>query len=298
MRTPVITVVIPTYNHAHFLRGALQSVRAQSFTDWEAVIVNNYSDDDTIGVVESFADPRIHLENFRNNGVIAASRNRGIVLARGRYLAFLDSDDAWYPHKLARCMALLDSGADLVSHGLRRIGDEERDVFCGPERLATFDALLYGGNCITPSATVVRKDLVESVGMFSEDPEIVTAEDYHLWIKLAKADARMRFLREVLGEYRTHPGNQSAAVLRHLVAGLRVVQEFLPPSHSRGFTTRMRIRRRLAVAYYGAGRGMQINRQFAKAWPLFFRAATYWPFHLKTYAALALNAAGLSRLNH
>ena len=118
--SPVVTVVIPTYNHAHFLRDALNSLRAQTYTDWEAVVVNNFSEDDTVEVVNSFADSRIRLENFRNNGVIAASRNRGIALARGSYLAFLDSDDTWYPEKLARCMECFDNGIGLVCHGLQQ----------------------------------------------------------------------------------------------------------------------------------------------------------------------------------
>jgi len=290
--TPLVTVVIPTYNHAHFLREALQSLCAQTFTDWEAVVVNNYSEDDTIAVIESFADPRIRLENFRNNGVIAASRNRGIALARGCYVAFLDSDDTWYPDKLIRCIPYLDKGADLVCHGLRCIGERKGVIYCGPQQRATYDALLYEGNCITPSASVVRKDLVESVGSFSEDPAIVTAEDYHLWIKLAKAGASMRFIKEILGEYRIHAGNQSSAVLRHLDSVLCVVKEFLPVDSSSGLKLRIRLRRPFAIAYYGAARGMQKNGQFAKAWPLFVRALVYWPFYPKIYAAIALNVIG------
>ncbi|MDP2842393.1 MAG: glycosyltransferase family A protein, partial [Acetobacterium sp.] len=90
---PLVSVVIPTYNHAGFLREALESLVAQTFSDWEALVVNNYSEDDTLDVVEAFNDPRIRVENFRNNGVIGASRNRGIRLSKGKYIAFLDSDD-------------------------------------------------------------------------------------------------------------------------------------------------------------------------------------------------------------
>lgn len=293
---PLVTVVIPTYNHAHFLREALQSVCAQSFFEWEVVVVNNYSEDDTVAVVESFADPRIRLENFKNNGVIAASRNRGIDLARGRYVAFLDSDDLWYPDKLLRCVPHLDQGADLVCHGLRYVGRRDGDMYCGPQRRATFDALLDEGNCITPSATVVRKDILESVGAFSEDPAIVTSEDYHLWLKLAKAGTRMRFIKEILGKYRIHSGNQSVSVLWHLKSVLSVVGEFLPESSSNSLMMRMRLRRRLALAYYGAGRAMQGNGQFAEAWLLLFSALAHWPFYSKTYAALFLNIFDLVRL--
>jgi glycosyltransferase involved in cell wall biosynthesis len=292
-RAPAVSVVIPTYNHAHFLRQALQSVREQTFPDWEAVVVNNHSEDDTVAVVEAFGDARIRLENFRNNGVIAASRNRGIALARGRYVAFLDSDDRWYPDKLARCARRLNEGFDLVCHGVRWVGDRgARDLFCGPERRATFEALLYDRNCIVTSAAVVRRDLVASLGGFSEDPAIVTAEDYHLWIRLARAGARMGFIREVLGEYRFHPGNQSAAVLRHMRAEQRVIEGFFPSTSERDLVTRMRIRRRRGIFCYATGRGMQRNGQRSSAWPFFARALAYWPFYPKTYAAIALLALG------
>lgn len=210
-------------------------------------------------------------------------------------MAFLDSDDTWHPEKLARCMEYFDSGVGLVCHGLSWIGDEERDVFCGPEHRATFDALLYEGNCIIPSATVVVKDLVKSVGCFSEDQAIVTAEDYHLWIKLAQAGNKMGFIREILGQYRVHSGNQSGSVLRHLNAGLHVIDEFFPDDDTRSLKTRMRVRRRYCIAYYGAGRAMQRNGQFAQSWPLFFRAITYWPFFMKNYAAIILGLVGGAR---
>jgi len=292
---PVVTVIIPTYNHAHFLKDALQSLCKQTYTDWEAIVINNYSEDDTVAVVESFSDPRIMLENFHNDGVIAASRNKGITLAKGDFLAFLDSDDSWYPEKLARCMEYFDNGIGLVCHGLHWIGDQERDIFSGPEKRATFDALLYKGYSLTPTAVVVVKDLVESVGCFSEKPAIVTAEDYHLWIKLAQMGIQMCFIREILGQYRVHSGNQSGSVLCHLAAVLSVVKEFFPSKNSRSLSTRMRIRRRYCIAYYGAGRAMQRNNKYTQSWLLLFSAIIYWPFYMKSYAAIMLGLIAVVR---
>lgn len=289
---PVVTVIIPTYNHAQFLRYALQSLCAQTYTAWEAVVINNFSEDDTIALVESFADPRIRLLNFRNNGVIAASRNRGIALAQGEYLAFLDSDDTWYPGKLARCMACFDNGIGLVSHGLHWIGDQERDVFGGPAQHASFDALLDRGSCITPSATVVRRDLVDAVGCFSEEPAIVTAEDYHFWIKLAQAGIKMCFIKEILGQYRVHSGNQSGSVVRHMNAVLRVVDEFFPEKTMRSLSMKIRVRRRYCITYYGAGRAMQRSGQFRQSWSLLLRGVAYYPFFIKSYAAILIGLVG------
>jgi teichuronic acid biosynthesis glycosyltransferase TuaG len=293
--TSLVTVIIPTYNHAHFLRDSLQSLCAQTYTNWEAIVVNNFSEDDTVAVVESFADSRIKLENFSNNGIIAASRNRGIALAKGKYIAFLDSDDTWHSNKLAKCMGQFDDDTGLVCHGLHWFGDQERDVFCGPEERATVDSLLDKGNCITPSATVVLKDMVELVGCFSEDPSIVTSEDYHLWIKLARAGIRMRFINEILGQYRIHSGNQSGSVLRHLNSVLCVVDEFFPEKKLRNFKERMRVRRCYGIANYGACRAMQRNGQFAQSWPLLFRAITYSPFLIKNYIAIILGFVGTLR---
>ncbi|NDF83787.1 MAG: glycosyltransferase family 2 protein, partial [Actinobacteria bacterium] len=104
-KSPRVSVVIPTFNHAKLLKRALDSVVAQTFDNWEAIVVNNFSADETIDVVRSFNDDRITLINFSNNGIIAASRNQGIKAARGQYLAFLDSDDKWYPEKLEKCLA-------------------------------------------------------------------------------------------------------------------------------------------------------------------------------------------------
>lgn len=287
--SPVVTVVIPTYNHAHFLREALGSLCAQTYTDWEAIIVNNFSEDDTVEVVESFADSRIVLENFRNNGIIAASRNRGIAFARGRYVAFLDSDDLWFPEKLACCITRLEGGCDLVCHGLRWFGSgREQDKFYGPVHRATFAALLDRGNCIATSATVVRKDLVVSVGGVSEDPKIVTAEDYHLWLKLARVGAKIDFIDQVLGGYRLHSANTGTAI-RQAKAVKHVVEDFFPKEQSRSLRDRIRVRFRYGIIDYGTGRSMQANDQFFAAWSYFLRSLVRHPFYFKTYIALALN---------
>ena len=99
---PKVSIVIPTYNQANLLKLALESVRAQTESDWEAVIVNNFSEDHTREVVQAFDDQRLRLIDFRNHGVIGASRNRGIKESRSEWVAFLDSDDLWESEKLEK----------------------------------------------------------------------------------------------------------------------------------------------------------------------------------------------------
>ena len=116
---PTFSVVIPTYNQADFLKVALASVLAQTYDDFELIVVNNYSSDHTLDVLAEVTDARLSVINFRNDGIIAASRNTGIKASKGAYVAFLDSDDAWNSNKLERvAQAIADfPQAGLYSHG-------------------------------------------------------------------------------------------------------------------------------------------------------------------------------------
>ena len=288
---PAVSIVIPTYNHAHFLRQALESVRAQTFADWEAIVVNNFSEDDTVAVVTAFDDPRIRLINFRNHGVIAASRNEGIRLAAGELIAFLDSDDHWHPQKLARCTAAIAGGLDLACHGENWTSENAptRAMFYGPAPRADYPRLLFNGNCISTSAVLVRKAALSRVNSFREDPAFITAEDYDLWLRLARDGARIGFVPEILGEYRMHDGNASKALLRHLEAELAVVNDHFAALKAVGPLSQLRVRRRRARVYYGAGRGFQEAGNRRESWHWFGRALRESPFILRLYAAAALN---------
>lgn len=294
MPAPVVSIVIPTYNHAKFLRGALNSILAQTFTRWEAIVVNNFSQDDTVSVIESYDDPRIRLVNFANHGVIAASRNHGITATTAPYIAFLDSDDIWYPEKLDRCLRRLQEGFDVVCHAEKWVGpgDRVRAVAYGPEARATYSGLLYEGNCISTSAVVVKREFVERVGLFSEEAAFITAEDYELWLKLARAGAKIGFVSDILGEYLIHEGNQSRVALRNMEAVMAVVQHHLAGQASGSGVSAWRARRRLALVYYSGARGLQDCGQFSAAWRYFLKAVMTYPLVPKFYAAMVLNACG------
>lgn len=297
-KSPKITVVIPTYNHAHFLVRALESVLSQKFTDLEVVIINNFSQDNTEEVVSSFNDSRLRLINFSNGGVIAASRNEGIRQARGEYIAFLDSDDYWYPEKLGRCYnRLLSESADLATHHLIKNTNGKLGSILtnGPEELFNYQSLLFLGNCITNSSVVVRKSALEDIGLLNESKEIITAEDYDLWLRLAKANFKFVLQDEALGEYFIHSVNNSSAIEKHLRAVCKVFENHISQyPNSSHFFNRLRISKRMGIIFYGAARQATSQFKFAQALNLFKKSISYYPFRLKTYLGIiALIATGL-----
>lgn len=227
---PLVSIIIPTYNHAHFLGRALQSVLDQTYTNWEVLLVDNHSQDNTDGVVQSFAEQRITLLKIHNNGVIAASRNLGILAAKGEWIAFLDSDDLWYPEKLEIAINGIkeDASVDVCSTDevlVDEMTGNRRLLKYGPFCPDFYKKLLLEGNCLSPSATLVRRDFLNKQDiMFRENKEFVTAEDYDLWMLLARAGARFKFIRSVQGEYRIHMINSSGQIERHSQGVANVVR--------------------------------------------------------------------------
>ena len=291
---PAVSIVVPTFNHAQFLHQALASVVAQTFQNWEAIIVNNFSTDDTINIVESFGEKRFRLINFRNNGVIAASRNEGIRQSNGSVVAFLDSDDLWYPNKLEHCMPAFDAHADVVCHGENWISDgiQQRQILYGPQKNTQYARLLYRGNCVSTSATLVRKDLLIDVGGFSIDPDYITAEDYDLWLKLAHRKSSFTFIPEVLGEFRQHQLGASSSVERHLRSELAVITSH-HKTNSTSIGNAIRFKRRRAKVFYSAGRTHMRGANSRQALRFFIHAITVYPFYSRPYAAMMMVASRL-----
>lgn len=213
--TPLVSIVIPTYNRARDLERALASVRAQSFQDWETLVVDNHSKDDTDAVVAKLGDPRVTLHKVHNDGIIAASRNVGIRRARGELVAFLDSDDWWTPRKLEKSVAALASGADVVYHDLYSVRRAGQTRFWRKARTRqlghpAFDDLLSNGTALTTSSVVMRRAILEAIGGFAEERALVGMEDFDVWVRTAQVTERFVRLPEALGYYWEGGGNTSS----------------------------------------------------------------------------------------
>ena len=212
---PLISIVIPTYNRAFDLDRALKSVLIQTYSHWEALVVDNHSSDKTDDLIKSFNDSRLKLFKIHNNGVIAASRNLGINQSRGEYVAFLDSDDWWSPKKLEESIGYLQQGADVVYHDLFLVTKLNQKFFCRKAltrglKSPAFNDLLVNGNALNNSSVVVRKKFLSAINGLSEDRNLIAAEDYDAWLRIAKLTDKFKKIPQTLGYYWTGGDNISS----------------------------------------------------------------------------------------
>jgi glycosyltransferase involved in cell wall biosynthesis len=211
---PQVSVVIPTYNRAEKLRRCLESLCGQTHRSFEVLVCDDASSDHTADVVDEFrAKLDITLDCGAHFGGPARPRNRGIERARGAYIAFLDSDDWWSSEKLQKSMECLKSGADIVFHDLwraTRIGQHryrKRAKSYQPDAASTLADLMIRGNALPLSSVVVRSECIRAIDGFSEDPGLVSVEDYDCWLRLAERGSRFIRSDSCLGYYWRGGGN-------------------------------------------------------------------------------------------
>ncbi len=261
-RPPLVSVVIPTYNRADTVGHAVESVRAQTFTDYEIIVVDDGSRDNTAAVVARFGDAVRYIA--QPNGGVAVARNRGVAEARGRYVAFLDSDDAWLPAKLERQMAFVAQRPELgFAYADARVVDESgRELGVKPVQRPVADTLeaLLQGNFIPTLTVVARRDAVQAVGGF--DPQLRGPEDYDLWMRLA---ARYPFagVRETLAVYHQSGSGLSGDPNKIYAEYLKIFRKLL--GHEEFAAHRAQVRRRLAVSHYLLAKGRYEQGRFAEA---------------------------------
>lgn len=181
----MISVVIPTYNRAALLVRALTSVAAQTYGDYEVVVVDDGSTDDTADVVRALQLPVRYLQQAHAG--VSAARNRGVGVARGEWIAFLDSDDEWLPDKLARQVAFVGEQGGVeacqtdeiwVRHGVRVNPGRRHRKPTGDIFLPSLELCL-----VSPSTAMLRRATFERLGGFDEG--LPACEDYDLWLRLA-----------------------------------------------------------------------------------------------------------------
>ena len=182
---PIVSVVIPTYNRAEWLGNTLRSVLKQTFIDFELIVVDDGSTDDTENVVQSF--PRVQYVRLQENRGVSGARNTGLSRAVGRYICFLDSDDLWCERKLEVQVGWMESNADCrvcytdeiwIRRGVRVNPMNKHRKYSGDIFRHCLPLCI-----VSPSSAMLRASLFDEVGAFDES--LPACEDYDLWLRIA-----------------------------------------------------------------------------------------------------------------
>jgi glycosyltransferase involved in cell wall biosynthesis len=225
-KSPTVSVIIPCYNTAKYLGQAIESVLSQTFGDFEIIVVDDGSTDNTAEITQSFADSRIHyIQHPRNKG-LAAARNTGIQHSRGKYICFLDADDYFLPHKLKKQIIFLENYQDygLVSGGYLRV-DKEGNLLkkCEPRVGPIFLEQALAVNPFIVHSTLIRREWIERVGFFDED--LRAGEDWDLHCRLIMLGCLMYRMNSIVCGYRFVPGSLSMDFQHQRDSMLKVIEK-------------------------------------------------------------------------
>lgn len=276
---PVVSVIVAAYNAAEFIGETMASVFAQTFKDYEVIVINDGSED--IEQLERALEPyreRVIYITTANRG-LAAARNTGTEPSRGRYIAFLDADDVWLPTYLAEQIEFIQKGNyDLVYSDALLFGDTplagrtfmETAPSKGP---VTFQSLISGRCNVIGSGVVALKGPLLEAGLF--DPKLRNSQDFDLWIRLVRQGARLAYQRKVLLRYRYHESSLSGDATNRIVRELRVLDKIenaydLTPAERAGvFKAKEKIRANIELElgkrHLAQGRFEEAHEAFQKA---------------------------------
>ena len=210
MTSPRVSVILPVFNGEQFIKLAIDTVAAQTYRDFELLVIDDGSTDRTREFLDAMETKATVL--FQRNAGVYTARNLGLQHAKGELIAFLDADDRWHPERLARQIPLIDADRDIglvFGNGvIERMGREGKPTLfdlAKPSRGRVF-SLLVRKNFVTQSSVLVRKRCFEEFGLFKEMP---LAADYHKWLQIASR-YKIDFIQEPVFTYTLHGSNISA----------------------------------------------------------------------------------------
>lgn len=205
----LVSIIMPAYNCERFIAETIRSVLAQTYTNWELLIVDDCSTDNTADVIASFNDPRIHYQRNDRNRRCAYTRNEAIKIAKGRYIAFLDSDDLWLPEKLEKQIAFMQEHNYPITYSPYYVlsPNGEKHLHSCPVSLTYFQLTRWNRiGCLT---VIYDTEQVGKVLM----PKIMNREDYAYWLVLLRKGFTAYRFNEPMAIYRSHNGMSGGSKL-------------------------------------------------------------------------------------
>jgi glycosyltransferase involved in cell wall biosynthesis len=258
----LVSVIIPTYNYARYIAGAVNSVLAQTYHNYEIVVVDDGSTDETRQALGDSLDKITYI--YQHNRGVSAARNVGIERSHGDLIAFLDADDVWVPDKLDRQVRFLRDhpSIGLMCSDAEHINDGQRDAPTSPQSLdrsirlhddmtvkEAFRVLLET-NFIITSTVVIRRECIRQVGVFDES--LRSVEDRDLWLRTAR-HFPLAYVPGAVVQKRSHPSNLSADGALCTESRIRVLEKVERDRVRLGHRERTYIRKRLAFLYFELG---------------------------------------------
>ena len=292
---PLVSVILPTYNRMRFLPAAVDSVLAQTFADWELIIADDGSDRETLDYLRTLEKlPRVRLIPLAHSGNPGTARNAALHVARGEYVAFLDSDDTWMPNKLEVQIRALRASADCRWSYSDHVRIDANGNSINWQRNP--DRTLPQGHILeellqlragTPTPTVMaERSLIAEAGGFDEQQGL--HEDYDLWLRLALL-SKVLAVAEPLACVRRHDDHFSGGAVRNFEARLRVFAKLEGRIGGRVFRAeRARQAGALAGAYAAADDSSGVRRAIATSWSFSWRS---WRWYVASGRALLRVAA-------
>lgn len=231
MARPIFSVVIPAFNSAKTLENTIKSVLNQTLQDFEIIVVNDGSTDETVSLIEKLLDHRVSIISQQNKGVSAA-RNKGISFAKGEYIAFLDSDDLWLPEKLQiqydflqknQSVTAVQTGAIFINNDLEILSVRP----CFESKDVLLETLLFQNLPSVMSTIVIKFTEIEKVGLFNEN---LLFEDWEFTVRLAHY-GKFESIKQPLTLTRIHENNRSKDLSIHIESGDKILRSiFSNPS--------------------------------------------------------------------
>jgi glycosyltransferase involved in cell wall biosynthesis len=265
MTSPTVSIVLPTFNRLKYLRPAVASVFAQTFTDWELIVADDGSEAETADYLASISDPpRVTVLRLPHSGDPGALRNAAWQAARGEYIAFLDSDDVWMPEKLAVQVASLDRHRTCAwSHTAFAAIDESGQLLAGRARRWwpaaqgwILTSVIKMETVIAISSVIVRRPLLEQAGGF--DVGLPACNDYDFWLRAAGL-SEIDGVRETLLHKRTHQESYYGPIMV-LEERRRAIEKVLAVSRDASVRSMLRKERAKIAAQMAHSQAVHVGR--------------------------------------
>jgi glycosyltransferase involved in cell wall biosynthesis len=283
---PTVSIIVPTYNSSAYIYETIDSLLAQTFKDYEIIIVDDGSTDDTQEKLKIYGDKIKYI--YQSNQGPSVARNNGITLAVGKYIAFLDSDDLWLSEKLELQVNFMENNPDygLVSCDALAFKDNQIIVQSmskeRPLKSGWVLEDLLKENFLNTNNVLIRRDVFNTLGMF--DINIVFSEDYEMWLRIAEK-YMIGYVDLILTKYRLHSTNRSEVNKeKQYESHSKIVQKYIERNRSD-----INKRNVLSYMHYKRAYNYFYEESYLKSSKYFGLSIIYNPFVFRSYIFLVLS---------